>query len=183
MNPKFKCNHCKSSLEIGEIHTLHGTDVTDDLSFGMPYSTGRKLCQDCFNAFTSTDKEDKSSGESSLNNKNIPLKEGIYSKNRKINSNEILNILRLNKSHSTNGFQKRPKKLYKSEIYNQLKIWRYDLSKQKGIPAYCIFSNKILEAISVRKPLTLHELRYISGVGLEKAKKYGKEVLAIVSNR
>jgi ATP-dependent DNA helicase RecQ len=48
------------------------------------------------------------------------------------------------------------------------------------VPAYVVLHNSHLEAISARKPATIHELGAIKGVGLRRAARYGDEILALI---
>ncbi|XRB14295.1 ATP-dependent DNA helicase pfh1 [Pseudoscourfieldia marina] len=52
--------------------------------------------------------------------------------------------------------------------------------RTSSMPAFCIFSNAVLEAISSSFPSTMAELARINGVGSQKCREYGDDVLRIV---
>ena len=54
-------------------------------------------------------------------------------------------------------------------------------ANELGVPAFCIFSNKSLIAISNAMPLSTQELMGIYGVGAQKAKQFGKAVLEVIA--
>ncbi len=63
-----------------------------------------------------------------------------------------------------------------------LRAWRLAAAKKKGIPAFRIFSDKVLAAIAEDAPRDESELLEIAGVGPAMVAKYGKEILAVVSS-
>jgi hypothetical protein len=65
-------------------------------------------------------------------------------------------------------------------IYLALKQYRNETSKVEGIKAFQIFSNAQLEALITAMPLSLDELRKISGFGEVKCEKYGTAIIEIV---
>ena len=70
-----------------------------------------------------------------------------------------------------------------TSLYQKLKDFRYEKSKEEGIKAYYIFTNAQLENIIEVKPKNLNELRNISGFGDKKCEKYGREILEMVNRR
>jgi len=69
--------------------------------------------------------------------------------------------------------------LKNSEIYNTLKNWRNDKSKEEGVPPYVVLSNSLLESIINKDPGSLSDLNEIKGFGEKKKKKYGAELIKI----
>ena len=67
------------------------------------------------------------------------------------------------------------------ELYKRLMEWRLRKANELGVPAFCIFSNKSLIAISNAMPLSTQELMGIYGVGAQKAKQFGKAVLEVIA--
>ena len=61
-----------------------------------------------------------------------------------------------------------------TELFNILKDLRKKLAKQKGIPPFVIFQDPSIEEMATLYPVTLDELRQISGVGAGKAMRYGQ---------
>jgi ATP-dependent DNA helicase RecQ len=65
-------------------------------------------------------------------------------------------------------------------LFERLRSWRGEQAKRQRVPAYVVLHNSHLEAISARKPGTIHELGAIKGVGLRRAARYGDEILALI---
>lgn len=59
-------------------------------------------------------------------------------------------------------------------LFETLRTLRRELSRKEGVPAYCIFSDKVLSEIAAQKPLSLEEFAEIPGVGKFKLQKYGE---------
>ncbi len=68
-------------------------------------------------------------------------------------------------------------------LYERLRDWRATQSKELGLPAYCVFTDKTLIAIAEAAPSEEGELSMISGVGGRKLERYGAEVLAICAGQ
>ncbi|MEU7599981.1 ATP-dependent DNA helicase UvrD2 [Streptomyces sp. NPDC041003] len=68
-------------------------------------------------------------------------------------------------------------------LYERLREWRAGQSKEQGLPAYCVFTDKTLMAIAEAAPTEAGELSMISGVGGRKLDRYGAEVLAICAGQ
>jgi ATP-dependent DNA helicase RecQ len=49
------------------------------------------------------------------------------------------------------------------------------------VPPYVIFHDKTLREISVERPLTVDDLRGISGVGETRAARYGEAIVQLVA--
>ncbi len=64
-----------------------------------------------------------------------------------------------------------------SPLFEQLRAWRSEVAKARGVPAYVIFHDETLRAIAAARPSTLAALRGISGVGEKKLEHYGQDVL------
>jgi ATP-dependent DNA helicase RecQ len=62
-----------------------------------------------------------------------------------------------------------------------LKDMRHSLSKKLNLPPFVIFTDPSLEDMSLQYPITVDELKNCQGVGEGKAKKYGKEFLALIA--
>ena len=65
-------------------------------------------------------------------------------------------------------------------LYQMLKELRKELSKKYNLPPYVIFQDPSLEAMSSTYPISIEELQNIPGVGMGKAKKYGKEFCELI---
>ncbi len=61
-----------------------------------------------------------------------------------------------------------------------LKAWRLTEAKSKGMPAFRIMTDKVLQAIAARRPQTTRELLSIPGMGLNTVEKYGSKIFHII---
>ena len=66
------------------------------------------------------------------------------------------------------------------ELFVQLRGWRARVAKEEQVPAYIIFSDATLQAVSEALPMTVDELYAISGIGQKKAQLFGQDLLDIV---
>ena len=62
-----------------------------------------------------------------------------------------------------------------------LKDVRHSLSKKLKLPAFVIFGDPSLEDMSTMYPITIDELKNCQGVGEGKARKFGKEFIALIA--
>lgn len=67
------------------------------------------------------------------------------------------------------------------ELYNMLKDLRKKVAKQKNLPPFVIFQDPSLEEMSIQYPITLDELKNITGVGTGKASKYGAPFIDLIN--
>lgn len=65
-------------------------------------------------------------------------------------------------------------------LFEQLRVWRTQVAKEKSIPAYVVFADSTLRLIAIIKPQTLPQLVAIHGVGPSKIEQYGADVLRVV---
>ena len=63
-----------------------------------------------------------------------------------------------------------------------LKDLRKRNAKKLGVPPFVIFQDPSLEDMALKYPITLDELSNVHGVGEGKAKKYGKDFVALIAN-
>ncbi|OFQ58406.1 ATP-dependent DNA helicase [Corynebacterium sp. HMSC074H12] len=68
------------------------------------------------------------------------------------------------------------------DVFNALRAWRASVAKDSQVPAYVVFSDATLQAISEALPASEAELLDISGVGPSKLERYGAEVLQIIAS-
>ena len=66
-------------------------------------------------------------------------------------------------------------------LFESLRAWRKSEAARQGVPPYVIFHDQTLADIAGGKPLTLHDLAEINGVGQGKLDRYGEAVLAVVA--
>ena len=62
-------------------------------------------------------------------------------------------------------------------LFQRLRTWRAATAKQEGVPAYVVFHDATLRQIAVERPATLAAVGSISGIGENKLRKYGQQVL------
>ena len=67
------------------------------------------------------------------------------------------------------------------QLLSMLKELRKDLGKRLRLQPWVIFSDPSLEDMSIMYPVTVEELKNCQGVGEGKARKYGKEFLALIA--
>lgn len=69
-----------------------------------------------------------------------------------------------------------------NDLYEELRKIRTELSKEEGVPAYIIFSNKSLEDMASRLPNSYEEFLEVEGVGSVKAEKYAGQFLPTIQD-
>ncbi len=62
-----------------------------------------------------------------------------------------------------------------------LRAWRLAEAKKLGVPAFRIFSDKVLQAIAESRPETAAELLAIPGLGIKSIEKYGPQLYRILN--
>ena len=67
-----------------------------------------------------------------------------------------------------------------AQLFEQLKKLRAKIASAQGVPAYVVFSDATLRGMCVRLPHTQEELMEVSGIGAEKADRYGERFLAAI---
>ncbi|WP_047547816.1 DNA helicase RecQ [Psychroserpens sp. Hel_I_66] len=66
-------------------------------------------------------------------------------------------------------------------LMKMLKDLRKRNAKSLGVPPFVIFQDPSLEDMALKYPITIEELSNVHGVGDGKAKKYGKDFVALIS--
>ncbi|MFT4855945.1 MAG: ATP-dependent DNA helicase RecQ [Algoriphagus sp.] len=67
-----------------------------------------------------------------------------------------------------------------TELFDELKQLRYSISREKSVPAYVIFSDKVLKLMASDMPVTTNEFLAISGVGMNKTDQYGDDFMEVI---
>lgn len=67
------------------------------------------------------------------------------------------------------------------QLMSMLKDLRKRNAKKLGVPPFVIFQDPSLEDMALKYPITIEELSNVHGVGDGKAKKYGKDFIALIS--
>ena len=65
-------------------------------------------------------------------------------------------------------------------LFEHLRAVRKEIALSRSVPAYVIFTDATLRAMSLRKPESLEELMDVPGVGLAKQKSYGKDFVRAI---
>ena len=60
-----------------------------------------------------------------------------------------------------------------------LRTWRKAEAAKTGKPAYIVLSDKVLHNLVLASPKTISELSTVSGIGPEKAERYGADIVAL----
>jgi hypothetical protein len=66
------------------------------------------------------------------------------------------------------------------DLFKKLRMWRLELSRELNISAYNILSDKMMLDISKLIPQTATDLSKVKGVGGQRIKKYGNDILTII---
>lgn len=65
-------------------------------------------------------------------------------------------------------------------LFAMLKDLRKQMAKQKSLPPFVIFQDPSLEEMAINYPITMDEMKNITGVGTGKAAKYGKPFIDMI---
>jgi ATP-dependent DNA helicase RecQ len=68
-----------------------------------------------------------------------------------------------------------------SELREALRDWRSRKSKEMGVPPYTLFWDRTLDELCARRPTTAGELLSIWGIGGQKQRIFGAEILALIA--
>ncbi|WP_459212820.1 DNA helicase RecQ [Aquimarina rhabdastrellae] len=66
------------------------------------------------------------------------------------------------------------------KLIGMLKDLRKKVAKKLGVPPFVVFQDPSLEDMALKYPISLDEMSNVHGVGEGKAKKYGKEFVALI---
>lgn len=83
------------------------------------------------------------------------------------------------KENKGNNLVETLKRKDRDQLYNELKEYRLQKSRQENIKAYFIYSNAEMEDLISKYPTTNEELLNVKGFGKVKAEKYGQDILKI----
>jgi len=72
-------------------------------------------------------------------------------------------------------------KSYDEVLFDMLKGLRKKIAKQRELPPYVIFQDPSLEEMATTYPTNMEELAQINGVGMGKARKFGKQFIDLVN--
>ncbi|GIZ53253.1 DNA helicase RecQ [Noviherbaspirillum aridicola] len=66
-------------------------------------------------------------------------------------------------------------------LFDRLRAWRVETARRHNVPAYVIFHDATMREIAKARPVSINELRNISGVGERKLETYGEEIIALIN--
>ncbi len=81
------------------------------------------------------------------------------------------------------GFNEIELSVPQQALFEKLRWWRVETARSHNVPAYVIFHDATLREIARAMPVTLDELRQVSGVGEKKLETYGEQLIALVSGQ
>lgn len=67
-----------------------------------------------------------------------------------------------------------------TDLFKELKSYRLNKSRLESIKPYLIYNDNQLKALINRKPRTVNELCEVNGFNVEKANKYGEDIISIL---
>lgn len=67
-----------------------------------------------------------------------------------------------------------------TKLFKELKSYRLNRSRIDNIKPYLIYNDNQLKALISKMPQSINELTEVNGFSMEKANKYGEEILAIL---
>jgi len=65
-------------------------------------------------------------------------------------------------------------------VQEALRRWRLAEAKKRGVPAFRIFTDKVLESMALSRPATAAELLAIPGIGIGIVEKYGAQLYRLL---
>ena len=65
-------------------------------------------------------------------------------------------------------------------LFNMFKDLRKEIARKENLPPFVIFQDPSLEDMAIQYPVTMEELKQITGVGIGKAFKYGEPFLELI---
>ncbi len=65
----------------------------------------------------------------------------------------------------------------KKGLFEKLRVLRYQIAKEQGVPAYVVFGDASLKDMEAKQPLNISEFAEVSGVGAAKLEKYSDAFL------
>jgi ATP-dependent DNA helicase RecQ len=68
------------------------------------------------------------------------------------------------------------------KLMKMLKDLRKSVAVRQGVPPFAVFQDPSLDDMTLKYPISMDELSNVYGVGEGKAKKFGKDFLALIAN-
>lgn len=70
---------------------------------------------------------------------------------------------------------------YDKELFEKLRSWRSEQARTEDVPAYRVFDDKTLMALSAEQPETGASLMGVPGIGPKKLERYGDQILRTIN--
>ena len=70
---------------------------------------------------------------------------------------------------------------HEQKLFEKLRWWRMEIAREQNMPAYVIFQDATLREIALAKPVTVEELKHISGIGDKRLNQWGEDIIRLVS--
>ena len=67
-------------------------------------------------------------------------------------------------------------------VYAKIREWRKDVAEKNGIQLYAIMNNEQMATIAQEKITSLDKLMQVPGIGEQRIKKYGNDIIGIMKN-
>ncbi|HEY8745109.1 MAG TPA: HRDC domain-containing protein, partial [Chloroflexota bacterium] len=68
-------------------------------------------------------------------------------------------------------------------LFEQLRAWRAEQAKAKGVAAFVILPNTTLYEIAIRRPASSYALGNVNGIGKQKLEQWGEAILALIQEK
>jgi ATP-dependent DNA helicase RecQ len=65
-------------------------------------------------------------------------------------------------------------------LFQRLRSLRKEIADREDVPAYIVFSDRVLRDMAARRPATLAALLDVPGVGPAKLERYGRAFLGVL---
>ena len=70
---------------------------------------------------------------------------------------------------------------YDKDLFERLRVKRTELANEKGVPAYIIFSDKVLKHLANDRPTDKTSMLEVNGVGEKKFEQFGEDFLEVLN--
>ncbi|MBV8633929.1 MAG: HRDC domain-containing protein, partial [Burkholderiaceae bacterium] len=67
-------------------------------------------------------------------------------------------------------------------LFEKLRWWRMEAARKHNVAAFVIFHDSTLREIAKARPMSLTELRSVSGVGEKKLESYGSDIISLIES-
>lgn len=67
------------------------------------------------------------------------------------------------------------------KLFEKLRWWRMEIAREQNMPAYVIFQDATLREIALAMPVTVEDLKQISGIGDKRLSQWGEDIIRLVN--